>query len=157
MLNKTHISKRHHWRVGGRQHKTGGDYTLDQFEFQNLGFYSKSIYEDMIGFSSGSVLLMNGISFKSLIEIWRNKKINLIGKVSAIYEVFSKNCKLLLAKVISRNSFHIKHRTGRDRVINRATKMPSLDASPFIKYWTIESYQKLFGSSLKIALGKVIS
>jgi hypothetical protein len=150
-LNKTYKPKPLWW---DDRPAWGDEYTLDQFEYQNVAFYSKKIYEDTLGMSLGTPMPRGpGISElknpETYNRILKNKNSPLLQRVKTLGALLVDTAMLLLSKVFCRNTFHVKY----DNLLNyhkreRNTTMPTYNGI-ILKYWPIDVYSKMFAEDLE--------
>lgn len=123
--------------------------TLDQFEFQNLGFFSKKAYEDLLSVSFSSATFQHGkIKLKAIKNLRTRKDLNLKQKILTLIDSVSHNVYKYFARFTSKNLFQVKFGTEREVDCAADASMTSFN-QVFVKYWPIDVYHKLFAKDIE--------
>lgn len=133
-------------KIFGR--KYGGDYTLDQFEFHNLAFLSKRIYEDILGSCAFPAFFSSKVPFKLLKNACVNKNLSFFSKACCLIDSCTHNLYKFLSKILARNLLHSKFSISRDTEVAQETTMPFISGHIFLKHWPIDVYYRNFADKL---------
>ena len=139
-------------KIFGR--KYGGDYTLDQFEFHNLAFLSKKVYEDILSASAFPPFLIRRVPFEALKNTLLNKDVSFLNKFYSTISYLTHNIYKILSKFLARNLLHSKFSISREADAVFPGDFQLLSGYVFIKHWPIDLYYQKFSGDLKKSISQ---